>query len=269
MDFAKQLRVPPGSKVNLADIDPSGTHGWADKAAADEARQANVDRLAELSSMLWADNRYALLVVLQGMDTAGKDGTIRRVMSGINPRDCRVVSYGKPTEEELEHDFLWRIHRNTPRRGEIGVFNRSHYEDVLVARVRELVPKPVWSARYDHINDFESTLAESGTVILKFFLHISKEEQKERLQARIQDPAKNWKMNPGDLEERQYWDDYQRAYEDAITRCSTDAAPWYIIPADKKWFRNLAVSAILVETLERLRLRYPKPAFDVSKLRVQ
>jgi len=207
--------------------------------------------------------------VLQGMDTAGKDGTIRRVMSGINPRDCRVVSFKAPSQEELDHDFLWRVHRECPRRGEIGVFNRSHYEDVLIVRVRGLVKKEVWSARYDQINRFEQHLAENGTRIVKFFLHISKAEQKERLEARLADPSKNWKMNPTDLEERKLWDDYQRAYEDAISRCSTAHAPWFIIPADKKWFRDLAVSSIMVEMLEGMDLRYPKAEFDSSKIKVE
>jgi len=268
MNFAKQLSVNPGSGVKLSSIDPADTRGMdRDEAAKRHAR--NVERLTELGSMLWADNRYAMLAVLQGMDTAGKDGTIRRVMSGINPRDCRVVSFKAPSQEELDHDFLWRVHRECPRRGEIGVFNRSHYEDVLIVRVRGLVKKEVWSARYDQINRFEQHLAENGTRIVKFFLHISKAEQKERLEARLADPSKNWKMNPTDLEERKLWDDYQRAYEDAISRCSTAHAPWFIIPADKKWFRDLAVSSIMVEMLEGMDLRYPKAEFDSSKIKVE
>jgi PPK2 family polyphosphate:nucleotide phosphotransferase len=268
MSLAKHLRIAPGTKVRLKDIDPGHTHGHKDKAEADQKRAEHVEQLAKYSELLWADNRYALLIVLQGMDTAGKDGTIRRVMSGINPRDCSVVSFKKPTDAELDHDFLWRIHTACPARGEIGVFNRSHYEDVVIVRVHNLVPEKVWSHRYDQINAFEEFLTHNGTRILKFFLHISKDEQKRRLEARIQDPVKNWKIEPADLEERKYWDQYQEAYDAAITRCNTDDAPWYVIPADKKWFRNLAISSILVETLEGLDLRPPKAKFDVSKLKV-
>jgi PPK2 family polyphosphate:nucleotide phosphotransferase len=269
MSFAKHLRIAPGTKVRLKDIDPGGTLGEKDKDAANEQRLAHVEKLAGFSELLWADNRFALLVVLQGMDTAGKDGTIRRVMSGINPRDCSVVSFKRPTDEELDHDFLWRIHKACPARGEIGVFNRSHYEDVVIVRVHNLVHEKVWSRRYDQINTFEGILNANGTRILKFFLHISKDEQKQRLEARIQDPVKNWKMEPADLEERKHWDEYQEAYEAAITRCNTEDAPWHVIPADKKWFRNLAISSILIETLESMNLKPPKAKFDVSKLKVE
>jgi PPK2 family polyphosphate:nucleotide phosphotransferase len=268
MNFAKRLVVAPGTKVRLKDIDPGETLGH-DKQESDEQRVAHVEKLASLSELLWADNRYAVLVVLQGMDTAGKDGTIRRVMSGINPRDCRVVSFKRPSDEELDHDFLWRIHKACPARGEIGVFNRSHYEDVVIVRVHNLVPEKVWSLRYDQINSFEANLGANGTRIIKFFLHISKDEQKKRLEARLSDPVKNWKMEPADLEERKHWDQYQEAYEAAISKCSTADAPWYVIPADKKWFRNLAISSILVETLEGLNLRPPKAKFDLSKLKVE
>jgi PPK2 family polyphosphate:nucleotide phosphotransferase len=268
MSFAKRYIVAPGSKVHLKDIDPGGTHGAKDKESADQQRADNVEKLADLSELLWADNRYALLIVLQGMDTAGKDGTIRRVMSGINPRDCVVTSFKRPTDEELDHEFLWRIHKACPAHGAIGVFNRSHYEDVIVVRVHNLVPEKVWSHRYDQINAFEEILAANGTRILKFFLHISKDEQKARLEARIKDPVKNWKLTPDDLAERKFWDDYQKAYEEAIARCNAADAPWYIIPADKKWYRNLAISSILVETLEELNLRPPKAKHDLSKLKV-
>jgi PPK2 family polyphosphate:nucleotide phosphotransferase len=268
MDTFSRLRVKPGSKWRVTDIAPDDTLGLS-KGEGESLHEENVARLPAFSELLWADNRYALLIVLQGMDTAGKDGTIRRVMSGINPRDCRVTNFKKPTEEELEHDFLWRVHAACPRKGEIGVFNRSHYEDVLVVRVHNLVPESEWSLRYDHINEFERVLTENGTHILKLFLHISKDEQKERLEARLADPVKNWKFEPADLDERKKWDDYQRAYEAAISRCSTDHAPWHIIPADKKWFRNAAVSSLLVQTLEDMDLR-PRPArYDLSKLRVE
>lgn len=269
MNFAKHLRVEPGTKVRLKDIDPGDTLGVKDKDEADQERAANIEKLAKFSELLWADNRFAILAVLQGMDTSGKDGTIRRVMSGINPRDCRVVSFKKPTDEELDHEFLWRIHKACPAHGEIGVFNRSHYEDVIIVRVHNLVPEKVWSKRYDQINAFEEILTDNGTRIIKFFLHISKDEQKRRLEARIQDPVKNWKMEPADLTERKCWDDYQGAYEAAISKCNSEDAPWYIIPADKKWFRNLAVSSILVETLDSLDLKPPKPKYDLSKLKVE
>jgi PPK2 family polyphosphate:nucleotide phosphotransferase len=201
------------------------------------------------------------------MDAGGKDGTIRHVMTGLNPQACRVTSFKVPSEEEADHDFLWRIHKAVPRLGEIGIFNRSHYEDVLVARVHELAPKEVWSGRYDQINDFEKILFRNQTIILKFFLYISKEEQAKRLLARIDDPQKNWKVSPADLREREYWDDYMKAYEDALERCSTRWAPWYVIPADKKWFRNLAVSEVIVDRIERLKLNYPPLKVDPEELR--
>ena len=269
MSFTKHLRIAPGTKVRLKDIDPADTLGHKDRDAANEERAANVQKLAKFSELLWADNRFALLVVLQGMDTCGKDGTIRHVMSGINPRDCRVVSFKRPTDEELDHDFLWRIHKACPTKGEIGVFNRSHYEDVVIVRVHNLVPENVWSHRYDQINAFEEFLTHNGTRIIKCFLHISKDEQKQRLEARIQDPVKNWKMEPADLEERKHWDEYMDAYDAAISKCNNADAPWYVIPSDKKWFRNLAVSSILVETLESLDLKPPEPKYDLSKLKVE
>ena len=269
MNFCKRLRAPTQAPLRLADVDPDDTLGLTDKQAADEQRQHNVSRLAEYSELIWADNRFAPLIILQGMDTAGKDGTIRKVMSGINPRDCRVTNFRPPTPEELDHDFLWRVHKACPRRGEIGVFNRSHYEDVVTVRVQELVPRDVWSSRYEHIKHFEHELSENGTRIMKFFLHIGKDEQKKRLEARLEDPVKNWKFDPSDLEQRKRWDQYQQAYEDAIARCNPDHAPWYIIPANKKWFRNLAISSIVVETLEKLDMRPPKPKFDLSQFTVE
>jgi PPK2 family polyphosphate:nucleotide phosphotransferase len=199
------------------------------------------------------------------MDAGGKDGTIRHVMSGLNPQGCRVTSFKVPTEEELAHDYLWRIHRAVPAKGEIGIFNRSHYGDVLVVRVHNLVPKRVWSKRFEQINAFERILAETGVTIVKFFLHISKEEQKRRLQDRLDDSSKHWKISPADFEERKYWDDYVKAYEDILARCSTPWAPWYVIPADHKWFRNLAVADVLVRTLKDMRMRFPKSKLDLSK----
>ncbi|MDQ3408027.1 MAG: polyphosphate kinase 2 family protein, partial [Chloroflexota bacterium] len=217
----------------------------------------------------WAGKGGALLIVLQGIDTAGKDGTLRHVMTAFNPQGCSVIGFGVPTEEELAHDYLWRIHRHTPGRGTIAIFNRSHYEDVLVVRVHDLVPAEVWRRRYDQINAFEAQLAASGTTILKFFLWISPEEQRERLQARIDTPDKRWKFERGDIDERKHWDDYRRAYEAALSRCSTDPAPWYVIPSDRKWFRNLAVAEILVDTMEKMDLTYPPADDDIASIVVE
>ncbi|MCG3147066.1 MAG: Polyphosphate:AMP/ADP phosphotransferase [Verrucomicrobiae bacterium] len=264
MNFTKKLVGKHGQK----DWDADATLGFA-KAEAQTLLDKNVRRLAELQSRLYAEGQRALLIILQGMDASGKDGTIAHVMSGVNPQSCRVTSFKAPTTEELAHDFLWRIHKAVPARGEIGIFNRSHYEDVLIARVRKLVPKKVWAQRYAQINAFEALLAANGVQILKFFLHISKDEQRDRLQSRLDDPLKNWKFNPGDLAERKLWKDYQRAYADAVHKCNTKHAPWFVVPANKKWFRNLAVAAIIVETLEKLDPQFPKPVADLSKIVVR
>jgi len=261
--------VQPGRPVSLSDRDPDDTAGWHRAARLEEALQRNLARIDELQFLLYAESRRALLIVLQAMDAGGKDGLIRHVMGGFNPQGCSVTSFKVPTPEEAAHDFLWRIHRHVPRRGEIGIFNRSHYEDVLVARVHGLVPRQVWSQRYDLINDFEKLLIRHDVVILKFFLHISKQEQKKRLQARLDDPTRRWKFSLGDLDERKRWSAYMQAYEDALQRCSTPGAPWYVIPADKKWFRNLAVSEIIVETLESLDMKFPSPSFDPTKVRIR
>jgi PPK2 family polyphosphate:nucleotide phosphotransferase len=217
---------------------------------------------------LFAEDRRSVLVVLQGMDTSGKDGTIRTMMTGINPQGCQVVPFKQPGHEELDHDFLWRVHQRVPRRGNIGIFNRSHYEDVLVVRVENLVPEQEWQRRYDRINDFEQMLVEGGTTLVKCFLHVSKKEQRKRLQARLDNPEKRWKFSRGDLAVRQQWDDYQRAYEDALTKCNTAHAPWHIIPADRKWFRNLVASQLLRETLERMDPQLPpaEPGLDGVKV---
>ena len=268
MNFTRRFVVKPGEKVRLSKHKTDDTAGIRDKDRARDRLKENVRRLAELQRLLYAENKHALLIVLQALDTGGKDGTIRHVMSGVNPQGCRITSFRTPSAEELDHDYLWRIHRAVPPRGEIGIFNRSHYEDVLIVRVHNLVPRSVWSPRYEQINLFEKLLADNHVTLLKFYLHISKKEQKARLLARIENPAKNWKVNPDDFEERKYWAKYMRAYEDALTRCSTDYAPWFIIPSDKKWFRNLAVSEIIVETLERLNMRFPPPSCDLSKLRI-
>jgi PPK2 family polyphosphate:nucleotide phosphotransferase len=255
-ELGQRLRVAPGTRVDLSAFDPGHTHGQL-KSKSRAELNAGLERLTALQDRLWAESKHAVLVVLQGIDAAGKDGTIRHVMGGFNPMGCTVTSFKVPTAIEIAHDYLWRIHQRTPARGEIAIFNRSHYEDVLVVRVHELAPKGVWSKRYDQINAFEEVLAESGTTILKFFLYIDREEQKKRFQERIDNPDKRWKFKLGDLEERKRWDSYVAAYEEALSRCSTDWAPWYVIPSNHKWFRNLAVAAILADTLADLDPQYP------------
>ena len=263
VDLREALRVAPGQRVKLPKVDPSATHGHTKESAEAELR-AGLDRLTDLQDRLWAEGRHRVLVVLQGIDAAGKDGTLRHVMTAFNPQGCPVTAFKVPSAEELAHDYLWRIHRRVPGAGEIGVFNRSHYEDVLVVRVHELVPKEVWSKRYDQINAFERQLADEGTTIVKFFLYIDKDEQRERFQARLDDPDKRWKFRLGDLEERKRWNDYIAAYEEALERCSTDHAPWYVIPSNRKWFRNLAVAEILADTLDDLKPSYPKPEENLA-----
>jgi PPK2 family polyphosphate:nucleotide phosphotransferase len=232
----------------------------------DEALDREVDELGRLQGTLYADQRYAVLVVLQGRDASGKDGTIKHVFNGCNPQGCRVSSFGIPTDRELSHDYLWRVHAAVPPRGVIGIFNRSHYEDVLVVRVKELVPRHVWRRRYEQINAFERILSENGVVILKFFLHMSRDEQRKQLLERLDDPTKNWKFRANDLKERARWDDYTKAYRDALRRCSTPWAPWFVVPADKKDARNYLVTRTINETLRKLRLRYPRAPKDVLEL---
>ncbi len=267
-----KLRVEPGSKVKLAKIDPSSTPSWkADEGVADKeqagAKLAELtERLTALQSLLWAQSAERVLVVLQAMDAGGKDGTIRRVFEGVNPSGVRVASFKKPTEPELAHDYLWRIHQQAPANGELVIFNRSHYEDVLVVRVMDLVPEDRWKRRYRHIVEFERMLADEGTTIVKLFLHISKDEQRKRLQARLSEKEKNWKFDEADLVPRARWDDYQKAFEEAIAETSTERAPWYIVPADHKWYRNLAVSEILVKTLEGLKMSYPPAPPNIADL---
>jgi PPK2 family polyphosphate:nucleotide phosphotransferase len=263
--MSQPLLVEPGSQVKLADYDPDNTAETQKTQGRKEIRR-NLKRLQELQDVMWAEGKHALLVVLQGIDGGGKDGTIAHVMSGVNPQGCQVTSFKVPSPEELAHDYLWRIHKATPRRGYIGIFNRSHYEDVLVVRVHSLVPEEVWSKRYDQINGFEKLLADSGTTILKFFLYISKDEQKKRFEDRLKDPAKNWKFSMGDVKERERWDEYMRAYEDALSRCSTPWAPWIIVPGNHKWYRNLVVSRTIVEALEKLDMHYPPPLPDADKI---
>jgi len=250
-------------RVHLSGVDPSATYGRERETAKAELADG-LDRLTDLQDRIWAEGKRRILVVLQGIDAAGKDGTIRHVMGAFNPQGCPVTSFKVPTGQELAHDYLWRVHRSVPGNGEIGIFNRSQYEEVLVVRVHGLVPKALWSKRFDQINEFEQLLADEGTTIVKFFLYIDRDEQRERLQARVDDPTKNWKFRLGDLDERKLWDDYIAAYEDALSRCSTAAAPWYVIPSNRKWFRNLAVADILADTLDDLKPRYPKSAEDLT-----
>ena len=221
----------------------------------------------DLQQRLFAERKRSLLIVLQGLDAGGKDGVIKHVIGAMNPDGCRVANFKEPTQKELAHDFLWRIEAQTPEKGQVAIFNRSHYEDVLVVRVHNLVPKRVWSQRYDQINDFERRLVQNGTHILKFFLHISKEEQLERFEDRLDDPAKRWKISDADYAEREYWDDYLRAYEDVFARCNSDDAPWFVIPSDHKWFRDLAVSEIIVSTMERMDFQVPRPTVDIEEIR--
>jgi PPK2 family polyphosphate:nucleotide phosphotransferase len=264
MNVAK-YRVAPGSKVILSKWDPN------DKSASSATKEESMERLRDLATridklqdVLYAERKRSVLVVLQGMDTSGKDGTIRHVFSEIDPLGVRAVGFKAPSDEELAHEFLWRINRQTPAKGELVIFNRSHYEDVLVVRVHKLIDQAECERRYEQINSFERQLADNQTVILKFFLHISKDEQKKRLQERLDEPNKQWKFNPGDLAERKLWPDYMKAYANALTATSTKCAPWYVIPANSKTNRNLLVSSILYETLKSLKMRYPKPSISLD-----
>lgn len=267
----ERYRVEPGGGFDLRSIDPHEKvlHQDLDKASSIDTLAGMNRRLSELQRVLWADGRHSLLVVLQAMDTGGKDGTIRKVLTGVNPQGVDVHSFGVPSEAEMDHDYLWRIHRRTPGRGRIGIFNRSHYEDVLVVRVNDLVPRDRWSRRYRHIRDFEQLLSDEGTTVRKIMLHISKDEQKERLTARLDDPAKAYKFNAGDLDTRRRWAEYMDAYEDALNETSTAHSPWYVVPADRKWYRNLVVSRILIEALESLDLAYPEPDPDMGSIVIE
>ncbi|OGO65811.1 MAG: polyphosphate kinase 2 [Chloroflexi bacterium RBG_19FT_COMBO_50_10] len=267
MNYANQFRIKTGSKVDLGKIDADYHGDYDNEESTIDELNKYCRRLSELQSLMYAENKNSLLIVLQAMDGGGKDGTIRHVMEALNPQGCNVVGFKVPTAEELAHDYLWRIHKMTPRRGHITVFNRSHYEDVLVVRVHNLVPKDVWSKRYNEINAFERGLANSGTTIVKFFLHIDKEEQLKRFRDRLDEADKQWKISDADYEEREFWDDYQQAYVDAISKCSFNYAPWYVIPGNRKWFRNLAVSQILVETMEGWKMKYPAPSVDLAMIK--
>jgi PPK2 family polyphosphate:nucleotide phosphotransferase len=266
MDIATdRFRVRPGQKVRLDDHDPA-EDGGLDKATGKERTKALRDELETLQEMLYVDGRHKVLVVLQAIDAGGKDGTIRTVFDGVNPQGVSVTSFKKPSSEELAHDYLWRIHQHTPRAGHMEIFNRSHYEDVLVVRVHHLVPEERWRKRYGHIRAFEQMLVDEGTTIIKFFLHISKDEQLQRQQERIDDPTKRWKFDPADMEQRKHWDGYQDAFQAMLEETSTEQAPWYVIPANRNWFRNLLVSQIMVEELRALELRYPDPEPDLDGL---
>jgi PPK2 family polyphosphate:nucleotide phosphotransferase len=257
---------PDHGRVNLAAIDPSETHS-VKRRQAEAGTLDDEQRVSSLQECLYAGGKRSVLILLQGMDTSGKDGTIRHALRGLNPQGVRIVAFKAPTPSELRHDFLWRVRRQLPRPGEIVIFNRSHYEDVLIAKVRGLASPIVIGERYDLINRFEAEIVKNGTALLKVFLHISAEEQRERLLARLKNPAKNWKFNPSDISERQFWNDYQAAYAAAIGRCSTAPAPWYAIPADRKWYRNWTVSQLLIETMEEMKLTYPDPHLDVRALK--
>lgn len=253
--------------MNLADIDPSFKDRHETREDAAREIEHYRDRLCALQEMLYVERRRSLLICLQGLDTAGKDGTIKHFLAAMNPQGCTVTQFRAPSPREAAHDFLWRVHRATPARGEVAIFNRSHYEDVLIVRVHNSVPKSVWSLRYERINAFEQGLVDNETQILKFFLHISSAEQLSRLKARLDDPTKQWKISESDYQERKFWGDYMKAYEEMLSRCSTEHAPWFVIPSNHKWFRNLAVARIVVERLEQLNMSYPTPRVDLEHIR--
>ena len=265
-DLAHATRIAPGSKVDLAEHPPGAKLGLGDEDSARERTAKRAKRMTELATMLMAEHRRAVLVVLQGMDASGKDGTVKHCLGGLNPMSVRVAGFKAPTSTELAHDFLWRIHQVLPQRGEIGIFNRSHYEDVLVVRVEELVPKAVWKKRYAAINAFEQYLADEGTQVVKLFLHISPKEQAERFHERISDPTKNWKFSPDDLVKRAKWDEYMTAYRAMLERTSTKAAPWHVVPSDHKWVRDAVVTEVLTQTLEGFDLKWPELAPEMRTL---
>ncbi len=266
MRYRKLFQVEPGSEAKLSEIDPASTAKHKNKASAAADLENYTQKLRELQYLLYAECKRSLLICLQALDAAGKDGTINHVLGNMNPQGTRVHGFKVPSKEEAAHDFLWRIHTQTPGNGEVVIFNRSHYEDVLVARVHDLVPEDVWSKRYDLINDFEKGLIANGTHIIKFFLHVSPEEQLRRFKQRLDDPARHWKISEADYAERELWPQYTQAYEDALRKTSTKHAPWYVIPANHKWFRNLAVSKIVVETLESLNMKFPEPTVDLDDI---
>jgi len=263
-----RYRVDPDAPIRLADLDPDESEGYRDKKEVEDELDAQRKRIRHLQERLYAENKQSLLIVLQAMDTGGKDGTIRGVFQGVNPQGCQVWSFKAPSVDELEHDFLWRYHAKTPPRGIITIFNRSHYEDVLIVRVKRLIAEDVWRHRYRMINEFEHMLTLNNTTVIKFYLHISKAEQKSRLQARLDDPDKRWKFSANDVTERQYWDLYQAAFEDAINQCSTAHAPWYAVPANKKWYRNLVIARTIADTLETMAPQFPEPAENLGDIQI-
>jgi PPK2 family polyphosphate:nucleotide phosphotransferase len=265
--YRKLFRVEPGRPVLLKDFDPTYSDKHENKTKALPEIELLRQRMDQLQFQLYAEQKRSLLICLQAPDAGGKDGVVRHVIASMNPQGCRVISFKQPSAEELAHDFLWRIERQTPRRGEIVIFNRSHYEDVLIVRVHDLVPKKVWTKRYEQINDFERRLIAGGTHILKFFLHISKDEQLQRFKQRLDDPGRQWKISEADYSEREYWSEYEKAYEAALGKCSTDDAPWYVIPSDHKWFRDLAIAQIIVETMEKLGIEVPQPTVNIDEIR--
>ena len=262
-------RIDDGKGFKLKSFDPDDTGEFKSREDAEDAVKHDLKKLRELQEKFYVDRRFALLVVIQAMDTGGKDGTIDHVFSGVNPTGCHVTSFKNPSEEELSHDYLWRVHKAAPQKGMFGIFNRSHYEDLLVVRVHDLAPKSVWEKRFEHINQFEKMLTDEGTLIVKFFLHISKDEQKKRLEARLEDREKLWKFNPGDLKDRELWSEYQEAYEDVIRKCGTPHAPWYVVPANKKWYRNYIVAHVLTKVLGELSYKLPKSHLVPSEIVVK
>src|SRR5271169_6491413 len=267
MDYRKKFRVDPGAKLRLNKLDPAYKGKHASEAEAKQETENYCQKLARQQTLLYAEHKHSILVVLQALDAGGKDGTINHVFSALNPQGARVAGFKQPTAAELAHDFLWRVHPHAPGRGQISIFNRSHYEDVLVTRVHKLIDKATWTRRYREICDFEALLVQSGTTILKFFLHISKEEQLARFAQRLEDPGRNWKISEADYTERALWDDYIEAFEDAIRATSTHEAPWYVVPSNAKWFRNLAVSQIIADAMADLDLAYPPPSVNLAEIR--
>lgn len=267
-EIIKKLMVIEGKKINLQRLSPDYNFSIDEEKAEYVLKQNLKKRMSELQYRFYAERKNGLLIVFQGIDTSGKDSTIRHVISAFNPQSCAVKAFKEPTTEDLSHDFLWRIHKRAPSRGEIVVFNRSHYEDIIQPRVHKTIHKSIWSQRYEHINAFERCLSDNSIKIIKFFLHISKEEQRKRLEERMNDPSKQWKASESDITERKFWNNYTVAYQDIINRCSNLWAPWYIIPANKKWFRNLVVALIIVDTLERMKPKFPKPTINLSEMTI-
>jgi PPK2 family polyphosphate:nucleotide phosphotransferase len=267
LDYREKFRINPDAKVKLNRLDPAYAGKHESEAAAKQETEHYLKKLTRQQAVLYAEHKHSILVVLQSLDAGGKDGTVNHVFSALNPQGARVAGFKQPTAAELAHDFLWRVHPHAPGRGEIAIFNRSHYEDVLVTRVHKLIDKATWTERYQRIRDFEALLAANGTMILKFFLHISKEEQLARFAQRLDDPARNWKISESDYSERALWDDYIEAFEDAIRATTTREAPWYVIPANHKWFRNLAVSQIMADTMADLGLAFPAPSVNLADIR--